>query len=339
MNILLVFVIAIGIWKIHVNKEKAGFLDKEQTTAINGFFVLIVFVNHFSQYIELKETDYFFKAFYAVIGQLMVTPFLFFSGYGVMASFITKGEKYVKKFWKSRIIRIWIHFAIVVLLYDIMNLLIGIKYSYHDILLAFTGWTSVGNSNWYVFVILLLYLFSWISFRLFATSKWRSVLLTSVLCVFMICILKLCKEVYWYNTVMVYPFGMLIAMQRAKIQEKLGNKKILLYLFGVTILLGICAIIVVTGVNISSAWFQIYSILFMICICLFTMIVRINNPILAFLGKYTFEIYILQRIPMILLKEHIQNMYVYFLSAFISTLVLAIITRKCFAFIDKKWFD
>lgn len=336
MDILLVLVIAVGIWKIHINKEKTYCLDKEQTNAINGLFVLIVFMSHFSQYIELKETDYFFKAFYAVIGQLMVTPFLFFSGYGVMSSFIMKGKEYVKKFWKSRIVRIWLHFALVVLLYVIINFVLGIKYPYNDILLAFTGWASVGNSNWYVFDILLLYLFSWISFRLFVTPKWRSVLLTSVLCVFMICILKLCKEVYWYNTVMVYPFGMLIAMQKDKLQEKLDNKKTPIYLLGVTILLGICAVIVVTGINISSVWFQIYSILFMVCICLFTMIVRINNPILEFLGKHTFEIYVLQRIPMILLKDHIQNIYVYFLSVFISTVVLAIITRKCFSFIDKK---
>lgn len=50
-------------------------LNKEQTTCINGIFVLFVFLSHFGQY-ETMPWNHLLLA----IGQLMVAPFLFYSG-------------------------------------------------------------------------------------------------------------------------------------------------------------------------------------------------------------------------------------------------------------------
>ena len=64
-------------------------LDKEQTTCINGMFVVLVFLSHFGQY-EMMPWN---KPILA-IGQLMVAPFLFFSGYGIMEQIKKKGDEY-----------------------------------------------------------------------------------------------------------------------------------------------------------------------------------------------------------------------------------------------------
>lgn len=53
-------------------------LNKEQTTCINGIFVLFVFLSHFGQYETMPWNNLLLA-----IGQLMVAPFLFYSGYGM----------------------------------------------------------------------------------------------------------------------------------------------------------------------------------------------------------------------------------------------------------------
>lgn len=50
-------------------------LNKEQTTCINGIFVLFVFLSHFGQYETMP-----WNGVLLAIGQLMVAPFLFYSG-------------------------------------------------------------------------------------------------------------------------------------------------------------------------------------------------------------------------------------------------------------------
>ena len=49
-------------------------LNKEQTTCINGIFVLFVFLSHFGQYETMPWNNLLLA-----IGQLMVAPFLFYS--------------------------------------------------------------------------------------------------------------------------------------------------------------------------------------------------------------------------------------------------------------------
>ena len=50
-------------------------LSKEQTSCINGIFVLFVFLSHFGQYETMPWNNLLLA-----IGQLMVAPFLFYSG-------------------------------------------------------------------------------------------------------------------------------------------------------------------------------------------------------------------------------------------------------------------
>lgn len=49
-------------------------LNKEQTTCINGIFVLFVFLSHFGQHETMPWNNLLLA-----IGQLMVAPFLFYS--------------------------------------------------------------------------------------------------------------------------------------------------------------------------------------------------------------------------------------------------------------------
>ena len=63
----------------------------EKSTALKGVFVMLVFFQHFRTYITPEETDFVAVGVSEFLGQLIVVPFLFYSGFGVMESIRAKG--------------------------------------------------------------------------------------------------------------------------------------------------------------------------------------------------------------------------------------------------------
>ena len=141
-------------------KFNTDYLSKESTTAINGIFVFLVFLCHAIGYVTVDPSiDVQWTTMHSYMGQLVVVPFLFFSGYGIMCSIKAKGTTYVKGMFKKRFLPLLLHFDIAVFLYFLLNLIfIKRSYSLKDTLLAFLTWTSIGNSNWYIGAMLLLYI-------------------------------------------------------------------------------------------------------------------------------------------------------------------------------------
>ena len=137
-------------------------LSKEQTTCINGIFVLFVFLSHFGQYETMP-----WNRLLLAIGQLMVAPFLFYSGYGIMEQIQRRGIVYIDSMPRKRILKFYIHFCMALFLYLILSFLLGKDYSFVRIALSFTALSSIGNSNWYVFAILVMYSIVYISFKQF----------------------------------------------------------------------------------------------------------------------------------------------------------------------------
>lgn len=139
-------------------KSNTEYLSKESTTAINGIFVFLVFLCHAIGYVKVDpEIDVQWTTMHSYMGQLVVVPFLFFSGYGIMCSIRKKGDPYVKGMFKKRFLSLLLHFDLAVFLYFLLNIIFLKKdYSLADTLLAFLTWTSIGNSNWYIGAMLFI---------------------------------------------------------------------------------------------------------------------------------------------------------------------------------------
>ena len=75
-------------------------LDRRMTTSIKGIFICMVFITHMCSYIPVESPayaglgGYLFWTIRRIFGQLIVVMFLFYSGYGVMASIQAKGQEY-----------------------------------------------------------------------------------------------------------------------------------------------------------------------------------------------------------------------------------------------------
>lgn len=325
MDIVLILVFLLLFIKIRLKTESEDYLDKKQTASINGFFIILVFICHFSSYVELNnQYDKLFLLFYEKICQLVVTTFLFYSGYGVMKSIQNKGESYIRSMPKNRILKTFITFGIAIMLYVLIDLVIGEKLKLSQVLLAFIGWTSIGNSNWYIFAILIMYILTWLSFRIkINKSHFWSIFLNSVLvCAYVIVIMNY-KESRFYNTVLCYVLGMWFAFFKPWIDRFLKKNWVYGSVIGVTLL-----IFVYTYINKDAnlIFNQLMYLLFVLCIVLVTMKVVIGNCILDWCGSHLMPLFILQRIPMLVFGKYTYFMgrpYLYFGLSFVITVIMA----------------
>lgn len=275
-------------------KSDYDYLSRETTTSIKGIFILMVFFSHFNSYIEY--TNYFDKLYlipFNIVGQGMVSMFLFYSGFGIMEQIKNKNN-YIKTFPVKRILNVLFQFMIAVLLYAILNIIIREPFSFVQLLKSLIGWESIGNSNWYIFVILYMYVITYFSFILSKRNYKIAVSLISISTI--IYIIVMCyiahKGIWWYDTALLYPLGILYSIYKKNIDKYIKKN----YIFIITLLV---MLIGFWKIDISI----IKNIIFGLIILLLSVNIKLGNRFLSFCGKYLFEIYVLQRIPMIILDK------------------------------------
>lgn len=307
--------------------------------ALKGIFVLFVFASHVKNYLNLSGWDEL--AFWPVsyLGQLMVAPFLFYSGFGIMESIRRKGEVYVRSIPIHRCLRTMVHFDIGVCLFLVVRLIIQKEVTLRKFLLSLLAWESIGNSNWFVFVIVVLYLLTTVSFLLVKQNCAFTALLTSVLTIAAMNVLSRFKDLYWYNTMPCYCLGMWFSLLRPQVEKILMRSDA-----------GYYALLAMTcGLYLAMEnWqyrlpfgFYVYGIVFMILVVIASMKLELNNRFLRFLGNHVFEIYILQRIPMRLMRSFrvARNQPVIFvLLSFAITCLMAMLFRIAMQKLDERLF-
>ena len=289
------------------NSFNDKYLDKANTTAINGIFVILVVFSHYAQYADLGGIyDKPYLIMREHLNQMVVATFMFYSGYGMMEAIKRKGESYmgrlVTKFWK-----LLLKFDFAVILFILVSTILGIKYPLMHTLLAFTTWTAVGNSNWYITAILLLYIILFISFKIgFRIGKegfGRSIgilfaYLLTIACVWMQ--MKAGRPGYCYNTMILLPTGCLYSEIRQSVDHWI-TKDDSRYCLVVMMTIGIYILSYFRRWKGGIECFTVWAVAFMLLVLLATMKIKIYNGFLEWFGKHVFSIYILQRIPMMIL--------------------------------------
>ncbi len=343
MIVYFVLLVLLCLYRIKIKPDESGFqsdyMSVEKTTAIKGIFIVIVFFSHFKNYVDVNSiwaADAKFYEYFSLIGQRMVTPFLFFSGYGVMESISRKGMSYVHSIPKKRFLHVLAEFDIAIVIFTIVRIILktpfnnGKMFDIKQFLLSLVGWDSVGNSNWYIFSILVAYAATFIVFEIFRGKKYLSVIGVTVLLSAFIISFRLLniKEPYWYNTVICYAGGMWFSLLRPAVEKILMKNAVWIPVF---ILSTVLCLYSFKFAHVNFVLYEISMCLFVWAIVVFTMKVSICNKPLVWLGKNLFPMYIFQRLPMIVfrylgLSEF--NIYLYFAVCFAVTLGIAWLFSK-----------
>ena len=332
--ILYVAIVCYGLtFRRHRTTE---YLDVEHTQSVKGIFILLVFFSHFNLTVTYTSPmDALYARIVTFFGQTMVTMFLFYSGYGVMESIKAKGMRYIAAIPQKRIVGTVLRFETAVLVYIIVSALLGEIYTPTHYLLAILGWESVGNSHWYIFDIVLLYLLTYISFRMtYRQDRERPMLAASIVlivtCIGILILIRYpgIKPIWWYDTILCYAMGLVYSLYKDRIESiinrNLGTWIVFLVVFWV--------LFYFFKMRSNNIWMVMgTNIAFCIAVIILTMRLLFRNKVLMWCGQHLFEIFILHRIPICVLQYFALdelNVYLYFVGCVILTAVLIMPFRK-----------
>lgn len=161
--------------------------------------------------------------------------------------------------------------------------------------LSLIGWNSIGNSNWYIFVILVCYIATYFAYK----TRWGGAVII-VLCVIAGILLYICgKSPWWYNTILSYAAGMIFSTKKQTVISFWKKN----YWISFVTLGFIFVLLYIIPNDAYSIKYNLLSINFALVIVQLSMKIKISNSILCWLGLHLFPLYIYQRIPMRILYE------------------------------------
>lgn len=302
----LLAILVLDSLKYTKNDFNDNYLSYEMTNTVKGIFILLVFIKHVVPYVlnaGWVPTGFFGELFRFVnnnVGQWIVAMFLFYSGYGVMESIKRKGHGYVQGLPKKRILQVLVNFDIAVFIYILVDLILKKPLTIKQCLLSLTGWESVGNSNWYIFIIMLMYLITFISFYRSKADNYTRPLLLSLALTFITSILmSYFKADYWYNTMFCYTTGIFFSLYKHKIEWFTKTH------YWPMLIIAVIVLVIMDRIPYSAKGlvYNGFSVVFCSVVILLTMKFRCNSKVLLWCGQNLFPLYIYQRIAMIALSS------------------------------------
>lgn len=331
---LILTIIVLSRVKIKTTGYYEDYLSFDTTNCIKGIFILFVFIAHATPYITNSGYEYtsiydnLFLMVHSHVGQWIVAMFLFYSGYGIMESIKKKGEGYINSIPRKRILTTLINFDIAVIVYAIIKTSLGESIQLKHAILSLTGWQSMGNSNWYIFVIMLAYGVTFITFKLLYRNK-RTIAAPCIATVGMLFMAMLAltylKESWWYDTMLCFGAGLTYSYYKQHIERFLKNN----YFIVLFLLIVISSFLYYLPYEYRGIKYNMFSIVFSLLIVMTTMKIKVNNALLIWMGKNLFPLYIYQRVPMIILSKigdgFITNTYpvLYVICCFVTTVLIA----------------
>ena len=340
MIVYAILLVVLCFWGIKLFRFQEDYIGIDQTNCIKGIFASVILLSHLRQYIPaVLPLDNIVIYALNLLGQLMVAVFFFYSGYGIIQAYMKK-EGYGNTFFKTRVMKILFHFDIAVLCYVLLSLLFQEEYTIEDYLLCWIGWTSVGNSNWFVFVMLCLYVATGVAF--FVAKRKQPIpklfvpLCTSIFSVVLWCTLyAIGKEGWWYNTLLCYPFGMWFGVLQDQFRKIVASTATRIW-----ILVAAFAMFVYLYRISNTLAYSLCACLFCVLILLFNTWFKVGNPALRWLGDHAFPIYIFQRLPMNLFEKMglDRKPMLFLLSSVAATVALAAFFGKIYDMLDGEIF-
>ena len=346
LDLLFVLLLFIALFKIKLTMPLKNFNDEfmsvKNCNSYKGLFALIVLLHHISQRVSggILTPDF------TRVGYLAVSVFLFLSGYGLEKQNLKKTD-YSNGFLLKRVPAVLIPYIIMSVIYWVIYALLG------DVRTFSTVWHNfivngdpIAWFSWYVVCILYFYIAFYILMKIFKTSKVGMIFGGIIFCVLYIFICKkLGFGLWWYQTSPIFVLGIAFSSYEKNILKFIKK------FYPVVLMLSL-AFFVVTArhkweiydlVPSPETEFLIVGILaflFMVSFVALTLKLETNNKILAFLGKISFELYMVQGAIMLVLRNellYVNNDTLWAFLVLIGSVGFALLLNKFFSLILKKY--
>lgn len=322
-SFLIIIVYSIGY--LNSNKYEYEFMDKIHTNIIKGIAILLVVTAHIDAYWSNIGGIQF-------IGGVGVSLFLICSGYGLYCSYTNVG---LKNYFKKKIVKIWIPFMLVEILFMPLWNTISIKKVALDLLLI----KPITSFGWYMNYIMICYI---IFYFVITIKEHKKISDTETLKIFLVIF------TIWFileSTLLVNPdipmlksqqmlsfiFGIYLAQNKNKIiSMRIGLVNIIIGI----IMMGVTQIDVVKNLNFLE--YNILSLLtvFPIAVGVLSIThkykVLFQSKILFFISNISYEIYLVHQYSInILIKiKKYEGIIIFLLATLLLAYLLSLISNK-----------
>lgn len=296
MDIFVLLLIGILVYLLPTNND---YLGVKSTTGLKGLLALGIVFHHLSQWVTTGEE---FSNF-SYMGTYIVSVFFFLSGYGLYIQNERK-EGYLDNFLVKRLSRILTPFIAISSIYLIYRSLNGQELTISFFVNLFKKGSTVIYNGWFVNIIILMYIFFYISFKMFSNRTISILINTILIVVYIILAIRLEYGFWWYNSSLPFVLGLLWAKNKNYIDGIL-NRYYFIILVCITGLLFISHQYDIVYKKLHLVDSYSYAFLANIDNAIFTLffilIVRkidFSNKYLLFLGKISFELYMIHGLVM-----------------------------------------
>lgn len=343
LGIVLIGIIIMVLVPVHFgNYTEREVLGKNNMTYLKGMACIMVVVTHTCT--QLGGEGILILP--SNIGTIAVGIFFFWSGYGLMYSYLNK-ENYLKGFVTKRILLVYVPFVFANAIFLLCNFIEQEVYSFIETVKYLLGIKLICGHAWYIQTIIILYILFYLSAKVSNGNKKKFILLLAI-CI----IVYKGYEDYIANPSDMYrgnviPFlvGYMVACIDSRKVECWIRKNYKTITFAITFLFSatffyisifrwhipcidprnkiIC--VITTTVCQSS---------FVILTLVISLKVRFQSKLVNYIGKISYEVYLLHQIAIDISKYFFMK---YNLAAtLLSAVVLAIIIGSIFYMFDNK---
>lgn len=351
--ILLMALAFVLLWQVKI-APKGSFHENSFSLSVSkgiqGFFALLIILHHVYTFLDTRGIHMYQLRSVENIGVLLIGFFFFCSGYGLIVSLHTK-DRYLKGFLVKRVLIVLVPFFICNYAYLSVELLLGSRFRLSELIATFFGVLLLNSQMWFAVECMLLYLLFYLLFSYVKNEK--HCIMVIVITIMVMTVLGMVNSQgndfcnwfwgeWWYNTTLLFPIGMIVAEKKDTLKDFAMKHYGLLMAFS---LIGFVIFRILSGreLELRGYWtpyfydklhaylLQVPGVIFFVMILTLLMLkVRIHNPLLDFLGKFSLEIILVNGVFLRLFLGIVQTygFICYLCLTFVGTMLSAVLLYK-----------
>lgn len=314
-SVLCVLVVWVLLILFGMSQNNSGnALNIDSANALRGICALEIMLGHIG-----LATNNIFLFPNRKAGILFVGIFFLLSGYGLSYSLDNK-ENYLNSFSK-RIARILIIFTPLLVCFCVIKVCINPEKNIVDIIIN----QMFNSSYWYVWELLGLYLLFYVIAK-YKKEKLNLIMLISTM-IFVVIAFLLGLNDTWFGSTLAFPLGMYYYSYLSKKEREKSKVPtwLLFIIFSLVLAASILCFFVSPDSFIGNCVARnIATVMFCLLVLIILSKIKLGNPVISFVSKISFEIYLIHSIiEEVLLQLGVNNDYIFLITTIILSIVVS----------------
>lgn len=204
---LIIIWLVIGLWNTQGKAWRCQNFDNSAILPLRGILAVMIVLHHFPVFYPIAFS---WMNVADGWGGAICSLFFFFSGYGLVKSYLFKGNAYLKHFFSKRLSKIVIP-ACVVICFHLVALQFYIKGNFLSFILGFKNILEILPHYWFILTLFLFYLVFYLAFK--CKNEYFALFL---ICITSIIYYYFTKDILkytenWWNSIHGFAMGAVIA--------------------------------------------------------------------------------------------------------------------------------